>query len=439
MPISSKRMTRPVEVTAPTDPIGDPNHDPNPVGLHEEAVSVLGELRVALGAVVRSVAGSPRRATDLQKALKIDSKLAWALFKVATAPDPLAAGVFVPGTGPMAKVLGAAAKKGVPREAIDRARAAHERFEAMVERHAGDRASFDSMITDLAGEPSDSMDLVGKRTAFRANGRLWGVQARCGMSCSIIQPSGELPGGLDAIRLTGRLGLRQLRAGKTMRTEFRTRVTQNAGTDSAVGIGRQVPIDPEGILDDAGGISLLRPFCSLPLPEFRSEIDAEGWLRTELMSRGLGNTAAVDYFMGSVLYGYMPSLVGTPDGPRWFSLIATPMEVVYQDLLIHDDAFAASDPGTPVVRVFGTAATPGNPDSWRFREEDQLPVQERIDEIGRGVEALSTPDVPQYPEMAAYAMEKCGWDPFRFRVFRCRVEYPVQFSLLRIEFPGKAE
>jgi hypothetical protein len=427
-------MSQPVEVTLPDSDALPPRSGRPPGSLSQEASEALGELRVALGAVIRAAAGSPRRATDLQQALKIDSKLAWAIFKVATAQDPLSAGVYVPGRGPMTKVLGAAGKKGAPPDAVERARAAFERFEAMVERHAGDRSSFDSMITDLAGEPADSLDLASKRAAFRANGRLWGVQARCGMWCSIVQPSSELPGGLDTVRISGRTGLRQLRTGKTMRTEFRTRVTPDAGPGQTAGVIRQVAIDPEDALE-AGGVGLMRPFCSVPLPQFRSEIDAEGWLRTELMSRGLGNTAAVDYFLGSVVYGYMPALVGTPEGPHWFFLIATPMEVVYQDLLIHDDAFAAPDIGPPRVRVYGTAATPGNPDSWRFREEDLLPVQERIGEIGRGPESLSTPDIPRYPEIAAYAIEKLGWDPSRFRVFRCRVEYPVQFSLLRIDFP----
>lgn len=397
-----------------------------------EATAALGELRIALSALIRALPGSPRRGTEVQKALHIDSKLAWAIHKVATASEPLAAGTYVPGRAPMIKVLKAASAKGVHDDAISRARAAFEQFEAMVERHAGDRGSFDTMVADLAGEGAENIDLASKRAAFRINGHLWGVQARTDMTCQIIRPSRELAGGLDEVLISGRVGLRQLRKGKILRAEYRAKLMSRASPGKAAQVLHRAAIDPEDTLGP-GGIGLLRAFCSTPLPEFRTNVDQEGWVRAELLSRGFGNTAALTYFVGSLIHGYAPTGIGTPTGPRWFSLANIPAEVMYEDLLVHEDAWRG---GPPRVGIYGTATTPGNPSSWQFREEDLLPIQESIVEIGRGVDALDTPEVPRYPEMVRYAMERAGWgDMDRYRLFRLRIEYPVLYSLAKIEFP----
>ncbi len=395
-----------------------------------EAAAALGELRIALSALIRALPGSPRRGTEVQRALHIDSKLAWAIHKVATSAEPLAAGTYVPGPAPMAKVLKAASAKGMNDEIVQRARAAFERFEAMVERHAGDRGSFDSMIADLAGEGAENIDLASKRAAFRINGHLWGVQARTDMACEIIRPSSEVSGGLDAVKISGRIGLRQLRKGKTLRVGYRNKLISRGNPAATAPVPRRVAVEQGTLASD--GVGLLRPFCSTPLPEFRTHVDAEEWTQAELMSRGFGNTAALTYFLGSLVYGYAPSGVGTPTGPRWFILVNAPSEVLYHDLLVHEEAWQG---GPPRVGMYGTAATPGNPSSYQFREDDLLPIQESVVEIGRGIEALDTPDVPRYPEMVRYAMERVGWeDADRYRVFRLRIEYPVLYSLAKIEF-----
>ena len=44
----------------------------------------------------------------------------------------------------------------------------------------------------------------------------------------------------------------------------------------------------------------------------------------------------------------------------------------------------------------------------------------------------STPDVPRYPELVRYALDRAGFDAEKFDVYRCRVEYPVMPSTVAL-------
>ena len=54
--------------------------------------------------------------------------------------------------------------------------------------------------------------------------------------------------------------------------------------------------------------------------------------------------------------------------------------------------------------------------------------------IGRGAGAVECAEIPRYPQMLKAAMAKVGWDPSMFDVYRCRVEYPVVPSTVRVLF-----
>lgn len=361
--------------------------------------------------------------------LKIDSKLAWSVFKVAMASEPLAAGVYVPRAAAMEKVLKAAISRGVPAQVVQRAEEAFSSFEELVTRHAGDRTSFEAMITGVSGESKESIDLANKRATFRGNTQLWGVHLRTGLNCHVVQP-GTRPGSLDTIQVRGWVGLRQLRWSKTMRAAMGTRHRD------VLGMPENGPLEPEEVLAPSS-FSLLRRFSVEPLPEFRAVADSTGFGRVEILSRGVGNTAAFTFFCAMVSRNSHSFPIGHPypQGPCWRTLITLPTETRIEDILVHKDAWSGPPPR---VGVYGTQAT--NPNAIANiveREEDLLPVQESITELGLGADALDDPEVPDYPEMMRYVLGKAGWDHSQFRVFRCRIEYPILFSLLRIEFPSQ--
>lgn len=392
--------------------------------LDAEATVVLARLRDGLAAVIAAQSGGEvRKAADLHKVLKLDRALAWSLYRVATASHPLDAGPYVPGNAPMKRFLQTAQQAGTPDHLIESVRGAFEDFEGMVERHAGDREAFESMIVHSDTSRREAADLKHKREAFRSNGHLWGVQSRAVLITSIVHP-GASPGTFDIAMIRGHVGLRQLRPETPTHTSIRWKNLKDGDTPDHA----ERPIEPSGVV--SGGVSLLQEFCSKPLPRFRTIPDQDGYTRAELLSEGVGNSAAINFFMGTVIRnGHSPfpnkdSLVG------FVNRVRRPTEAFLLDVFVHRSLW--SGPG-PLVRICsgdggGTEGTA----SW---DAESLPIQERITEIDRGIDAVHTQDVPRYREMIEHAAGCLKWNPREFRIFRCRIEYPIIHSVVRIHFP----
>lgn len=389
----------------------------------QEVSNVLGRLRGALAAVIAAVPGNVAKAADLQRALKIDMKLSWKLFKVITAADPLAAGPHVPGSANMRTFLRAAGKRGVPAALIDSAARMAGDFREVVAAHAGDRAAFDSMVSGLAtGDVGEQIHLQHKRAAFRANRHIWGLQARTHLRCLFVQPADD-PAMLSVAVVQGYVDLRRLRTHVPL-VVSRVRVTDNDGTIRQV--ARQ-PLDPAG--ETTHGIALIREFCSQPLPQFRTTDGEGGFVLGELLTDGVGNKAALTCIDGHV----------TPmAGPRYRDernqflrsaiRVRIPSEALVFDVLMREGTF---DDVHPTVAIYGEDLS-GGPGPGGPQERDRLALNESVVYLGRGPSVLHTPDVPRYTDLARYAFARLGWDSEQFLVYRCRVEYPVMAGTVRI-------
>src|SRR5215471_17592285 len=113
---------------------GDPGTE-----LRDDVAAALPRLCRAFGRLIECLPGSVRRAADVQRALGLDKALGWQVFRLGSAADPIGAGLFVPRPAPLARVLAAARRCGVPEEAVVDAAETVAAFERLVERHAGDR------------------------------------------------------------------------------------------------------------------------------------------------------------------------------------------------------------------------------------------------------------------------------------------------------------
>ena len=65
---------------------------------------------------------------------------------------------------------------------------------------------------------------------------------------------------------------------------------------------------------------------------------------------------------------------------------------------------------------------------------NQLSDREPVVHLGRGPEVLAAAELPRYPELIAWAIDRAGWDPRRFETWRLRVEYPVVLSSVGLVF-----
>ena len=399
----------------------------------QEVTAVLQRLRSAFAEVVGALPGDVARPADLQRALKLDMKLCWKVFKVLGVADPMAAGPHVPGAANIRAFLKAAAKGGVPEGLIDTAARAAADFQEVVTTHAGDRGAFDSMASGLADEEVGAqIHLQHKRAAFRANRHIWGAQARTLLRSLLVQPAAD-PNLLSVAVLHGYYGLRCLRVHAPL-VVSRERLSDNDGT---VRLVDREALDPAG--QTAHGFALLREFCSQPVPEFRT-VDAEaGFVHGELVTNGVGNRAAATFVLGHVIRAAGPRYRDERnDFFRMSVLVRIPCEALVFDLLVREDTFGQC---MPTVHVYGEHLGEG-PYPNRPQERDILPLHESVVCLGNGPSVLHTPHVSRYTEMACDVLGRLGWAAEQFNVYRCCVQYPVLGATVRVavampERPGK--
>ena len=391
----------------------------------QQATSVLRRLRGSFGEIIAALPASISSAADLQRTLKIDTKLCWKIFRVANAADALAEGLQVPGSANMRTFLKAVGRRGVPPDSIEAASRAAAEFERLVALHAGDRANFDSMISALAGsENANRVNLVHKRAAFRANRHLWGTQAKTQLKCMLVSP-GEDPRTLDGAAIEGYLDLRRLRQ------DIPLLLSHSCSTDDE-GAVRQVlrePLDPRG--ETTHRITLLPQFCSKPLPGLRTVESNAGIVHSELLADGVGNTAAVTFISGRVDRQAAPRYRAEHNRfGHHHTRVCIPCEVLILDLVVHEETFG---PITPNALVYGEHRS-DRPLAAPPREEDLLQAHESVVYLGKGPSVLHTLDLPRYAEMVRYAFARLGWDGERFDVYRCRVAFPVMPSTVAMRF-----
>ncbi len=392
-----------------------------------QAVDVLSRLRAALAAAIAAIPGDLRRPADLKRAANLDTKLSWRLFKVAHASDPLMAGPHVPGPANIKAFLKAANRLGVHSDLLGEVESAAAEFEKLIIAHASDRSTFESMISSLAsGADADQVNLQQRRAAFRANRHIWGVQAATQLKC-VFTDVGDDPSKVNVAVVDGYVSLRQLRHEAPLILTS-ARVADDDGAPLAV---ERKPIDPRAA--SRHGLALLQDFCSEPTPELNEVEAAAGFVCGELVSNGLGNRGAMTCFTG----WRARNVAGRYRAPHnMFAIthgaVRIPCEAITICLLTRTGLF---DDAKPSVVVYSDHLAELPYPIHMHRLNNLLLPDEGVAYIGRGVNVLSTPEIPGLTEMARFVFERLGWDDAQFDVHRCRIAYPVLPSTVAINVP----
>ncbi|MFH1749246.1 MAG: hypothetical protein ABIG44_19620 [Planctomycetota bacterium] len=390
------------------------------VPFEEHARNALLRIKGAFVEIIDALPGHITRPRELSKALKIDTKLAWKVAKVAHGADPFAAAQYIPGAAANKAFLESAAAQGVPATRIHEAEAALEEFERLVDLHAGDRPTLEMMLLSYAREGRAQADLAHRKAAFAANSYIWGVRASTHLKADFVHPAAEI-GRLDFVTLRGFVGLRRIRPNVPWVID-RARLANDDGTLRRRPI-RQ-PLDPAGdTADGSAEAPLVREFCSKPLPVFRRVEAPDGFMEDELAPGEVGNTGAVTCITGEVLHNAASQYSTEHD--RWAThavRMRTPCEELLFDLLVHEDLFG---PLKPDLAVYSELA--GGPPVLPIesRERDRLATWEWVEYLGKGPAVVHTPHVPRYAEMIRYTLDKLGWDGKRFDVYRVRMQFPI--------------
>ncbi|MFT3686906.1 MAG: hypothetical protein QM783_18625 [Phycisphaerales bacterium] len=213
MPTSKPSRARtnrpPARVEPPTSPVSRsasalPPHAP----FEQAAAAVLSELQHAIADLFAAAPDAIEKIADVEHAFGVNHLLAWQLFRIVNAHNPLAAGLQVPAAVSIKKLLTAATRRKVPTTITDRIAAAFDAFEQLVKSEAGDRDEMDAMLSSFLPEERRKQDLAARQTAFKGMSQIKGVAAESMCGAFMIQPS---PDGktLDRAIIDCELGLRR--------------------------------------------------------------------------------------------------------------------------------------------------------------------------------------------------------------------------------------
>jgi hypothetical protein len=381
------------------------------------AHDVMQRLQRAFADVLSALNPSDRGA-ELAARLGIDKKLAWRAASLATASEPLLAGEYLPGQDGLEIFLSACHKAGVAPALTARVRACAADFHQLERDYAGDRPTLEAMLTSLTGFDRDNgrAHLLHRRSAFKAQAALWGVQCRATLRADFLYPSAGRPGIADLASLRAFVDLARLRPG------IRWSVSRSKATDG----GRNLVGTGRGPMDQGAaakyGAPLIERFCSRPMPRVQS-VPSSG---------DIVNNMVADWPMGmaqraTVVTGEWAEAIGpvglTGDGPGYnqvFLRAYTPSELLVFDMLVHRKLMGRL---SPTLHCFSDLGLwPAYPEGADQRST--YPVPERVDYLGRGLESAELAEVPAYTDMLAYCCQQRSWSAADLDVYRVRMAYP---------------
>ena len=379
-------------------------------------------LRQELSSLLVRVFGDPRRPNDLVCRAGINRSLASNLLRSIRAADALEAAHLMPGPEALRCVLAVARQKGADDCLISRVGQAVHEFEQLVVHELGALGGLQAVLSESLPEARRRLEAKSKQAIFTGFANIRGVSADVYSVTYLGHPSRDA-GRVDLAMIIGFAGLRRTRPGAVLRVSSRN-------------LGPQLEYDQRLTLDGQSVHGLdglvLGDYCSQPVPPvkaFRSGPTVEYVVAND----AFGPDSAINLVFGELCIGVLPRF--QRPGERRSSGVAAeieqPAKLLVFDFLLHKEVWREC---VPELRVYDTVvrgtAHPNDP----ARDADRLDLSESIELVERGPRGTRIGSIPNYPELLRDACSKLNWDIESFRVYRCRVQYPVYGSQVCMVF-----
>ena len=398
----------------------------NPSSFEQSTKAILEEVQNAYRHLLAEAGcASAQTAAELQRALGLDKKLGWQVFRVIQAPSPMTAGFAIPSKTSTKRLGNAAIKRGANKDSADSLIEVVSRFEQFVKENTAGRAEFESIIADWAPEGRESVELANRREAFNAMSKLRGLACETSFYTVITHPSrdGE---SIDRVLLHGYLGVRRLSSSAKMLAEY-------LYTDPSDDEGQERAIDGERINKPES--ILLKEFCSEPTPTIETQGCGPGQMIYWLRNEEIGARSSTNAVFGLRRTRLMPRYRSDdrPSATHYISP-ATPTQRVVFDCVVHRDLLTDAEPSVLVHEAAANGPVASRADLIR-REPDLLDWRPQIHRIGPGISRMQNRFIPRYNDMLARACDHMGWDPGAFMGYRIEVEYPVHSWQISLVLP----
>ncbi|QDV30576.1 hypothetical protein Spb1_25100 [Planctopirus ephydatiae] len=384
----------------------------SPSGFMDEAAVVMSSLNHQVATILRALGGI-KKAGDLERLMDLDRTLSWQLLKIAEAKVPLEAAASVPSRVSINRFIEGSRVRGVNEKLLEGLLSAYNQFETLVERHAGDRVCFNSMVSAAGARDGwHAAELQHRRNVFRGMSHMLGVQAQTLIRCGIIQKSKEQSGVVNLVMVGGLVDLRLLWEIDRVNV-FRSRTVGNGpGANHRKGIRRTNLAGTE----DLGGY-LLQDFCSQPAPDVEMVFGEAGWIYGNLLHGNVGATGESTLFFG-VNYRNIPDPTGQEGVVGSRCVMDLPVKSYVTDLLV-EPGFA--DDWEPNVQVLVGGSSSDQPSPPGI--ERNLPTQLQMENLGTGPSVIR--EYPGYSSMIRTIATGAGYDIDQYTCWRLRVDYPL--------------
>jgi hypothetical protein len=380
--------------------------------IEEQIRRVMSGLCTSLSKLLDQFPTAIEKAADLERALRIDSPLAWRVFRIARAVDPAEAVEHLPTVNQLRRAV-AQCSGIVPCAAYEAATAAVERLGDIVTSLGGDQRGFESLVSALSPGGVRRVELQHRRSAFRANVHLWGMHVRCLSLMVIIHPN-EKTDAIDGYFVHGYHDVRPTRPGVPMILRSRLKAD----------IQRPDPAEaPQPAVSHE--TDFLEAFSTLPRPALAVSSVKDGFVETRVSFRGISPSDAETIMLGRYVQRAFDISEEVCDLKM---MITWPCEMLHADVLMPT---GLTDPSAAAVELYTCRDDPRQ--AFELRRDDRAAFHEQV-KVYRGVE--------RPPASAAYAhmreifddaIARHGWSGHgAYDLYRVQVPYPMMHGLVRL-------
>ena len=385
-------------------------------------------VRTSLAEVLAVIGVDATKPQSMARQLGLDKSLAWKTSRIVSDADPFAAIPRLPGRSGQKILLNSLRTAGAPADAIGAVQEALDEFEQLVETHAGDRETFEMMLSGLGKDGQSDLDEAHRKLSFQGNSAIWGVQARVQMAAQFVTP-----GSGSKLTLATVYGLIDFRR---LRTSAAWAVANMWGYHDD---GTTAKVADEPLERNDGslpGLPLLTSFSSPNLPPMRGSMSRNGLRRYEIVEGPVGMTGAMNIVSGWVSRDTVDRYRTDVDRVgEHLVYLSTPAELLIHDLFVHKSLDFAMRP-----RAHLYSQLPGGPVyPLDGHECGQLPLPEAMVDLGEGPPDLTTPEVARYRAMAEMGAKAAGFSLNDFHGFRLKIKYPPipTLTLFRYDLPDR--
>jgi hypothetical protein len=382
-------------------------------------------LRGALTPLLQTLAGTPPRPVRLTQQLGIDKSLASRLVQAAkAASDAEFLHVLPSPTG--LRMLLDRSHALIDTALQQRARAATDRFEALLDTMPGGRQALDAHIGETAAPVRERREQMARQASFKAVSFLFGHYCETLVTSLFILPSATA-GFVDLVEIHRRIGLRRVSPSASVPllslwlpgasdqvseaaevASLDGRAAHNDPRDYLVAEASSQPLPAIDVVTEGALVT----FLLQPMPQADAALrltTAYRVLRADRIAQGAAYNTVRNY------------MLHTPCGTLVRDVFLA--NGLWPDAMPHVGFYLPSPSGTP-----GFSADPAAP---HFR---RLNLTTRIEQLPTGTRASELRGVDDQRAATEAVLNKAGLNIEAFRGWRCRMSYPVPLVEMRLSF-----